>query len=207
MTYQEFVDHLLVFLWKQNDFDLKNSIDNLIKMGTSRLNRELNISRREVTNEALIAASNEIPLPDDFRHMVALTRDDVGYRSSTIWMVQQLRAANYGVRCDPFYAISGRTLYVSDTIDPANPLTYTISYRTNLPDFKETDTSWMAEEFLDVYTYAVLAETAPFLREDERLPLWQQLATAGIGSIVDEDKFLIAHGGSPLQQRQARYAP
>ena len=50
-----------------------------------------------------------------------------------------------------------------------------INYQRRVPDFKTTDTSWLADEELDLLTYATLYHSAPFLREDERVALWQQM--------------------------------
>lgn len=38
---------------------------------------------------------------------------------------------------------------------------------------EQNPTNWLLEEWDDVYLYAALVETAPFLREDERIPVWR----------------------------------
>jgi hypothetical protein len=80
-------------------------------------------------------------------------------------------------------------------------------YRANVPDFKALDASWLATDFLDLYTYTVLSHCAPFLREDERIAVWEAKKGEAIVSAITEDKHQITHGGSPMQMRPHRQVP
>jgi len=57
MNYSEFKTYLSTFLWKQNDTDLANNLDSLIRMADGELNRVLDIQRRQKT--LLIAPTTE----------------------------------------------------------------------------------------------------------------------------------------------------
>jgi len=42
---------------------------------------------------------------------------------------------------------------------------------TRLSD--DEPTNWLLEDWDDIYFYAALVESAPFLKEDERIPVWR----------------------------------
>lgn len=48
-----------------------------------------------------------------------------------------------------------------------------IHYMRRVTGYKETGASWLTEDNLDLLVYATLQHTAPFLREDTRVPLWE----------------------------------
>ncbi len=62
-------------------------------------------------------------------------------------------------------------------------------YRTTVPNFKQENASWLADEYLDLYTYSVLRQSATFIREDERLPVWNDLFTDALASALDISEF------------------
>lgn len=69
-----------------------------------------------------------------------------------------------------------------------------VSYTAKVPDYKTEDSSWLEDEFSDLYTYAVLIQTAPFLREDERLPNWVNMYNTELTSAIEDSEFNRKHG-------------
>ena len=197
MTYQEFKDYLATFLWRPNDQDLVNNLDSLITMADHELNRKLDISRRtelyQVAHEG-----NAIPLPSDFSQLIDVSLEGQGCSNLTKSQFNNLKATVSGSPNYLVFHLQGRTLLLPQTYTASAPGNYDITYRTTLPDYKTDDTSWMADEYLDCYTYSVLKHTAPFLREDERVALWTQLAGDAVASVVDDDKFNKQFAGGPL---------
>lgn len=64
-----------------------------------------------------------------------------------------------------------------------------LDYERKIPDFKTTDTSWLADDYLDLYTYGTLIHSAGFIREDERLPNWGQLFEKAIETATEDSEF------------------
>lgn len=71
----------------------------------------------------------------------------------------------------------------------ATSLTVIVDYTCKMPNYKATDQSWVEDEFGDLYTYAVLKQCAPFLREDERLPNWVNLYSTALMSAIEDSEF------------------
>lgn len=64
-----------------------------------------------------------------------------------------------------------------------------LDYVRKMPDFAATDTSWLADYYLNVYVYSVLKQCAPFLREDERIATWMNTLTEALMAANDDSAF------------------
>lgn len=215
MTYDEFKTHLTTFLWKQNDADLIANLDSLIRMADGELNRKLDVQRRQKTLNILPEVEDYV-LPADFRHIISLndmTSTNVAeMKSTTLLDIYRLRTITHSSHVQPRYAVDegvagAKLLRLVGPFSDTSPGNMVLVYRSNIPDFATLDVSWLEADFLDLYTYTVLSHCAPFLREDERLAVWQQLKVDAIGSAIEEDKHMITHGGSPMQMRPHRPVP
>lgn len=213
MDYATFKGFLGTFLWKQNDTDLANNLDSLIRMADGELNRVLDIQRRQIT--LLIEPETEdYLLPLDFRHMVALSNLDDQSNSafSVTTLVDLYRRRRGNSYLQPFYVVdqgvgAQKILRLIGPFSPTAKGSLILTYRANVPDFQALDSSWVEADFLDLYTYTVLSHAAPFLREDERIPVWMEMKTNAIGSAIEEDRHQVAFGGSPMQMQPHRKVP
>jgi len=209
MTYAEFKTHLADFLWKANDTDLIAALDNLVLMADAELNRKLaGIKRREVTIP-IVMTSSEYPLPADLSYIDSVAEEGAGPFSkgnrNQFEADSLIVGLTGGATCR--YYDDGTTLYIAGGMSVTNTLKVSLTYHNHIPDFKAADTSWLADEYLDLYTYATLKHTAPYLREDDRLALWLSMYEDALTSVLEDDMFNIAYGGSPLSQRSPRSAP
>lgn len=177
MTYQEFKDHLLVYLWKQNDQDLIASLDNIIAMAESELNIQEPITQQE-TSITINPVTDHYTMPSDYRDIRSVNETTIGRVNYVMPEELYNRRINTNAVL-PIYSIQGSKLLFAGPIDPSTgdwPITVTpefvITYYQKVPNFKVTDQSWLADDHLALYTYAVLKHTAGFLREDARLPVW-----------------------------------
>lgn len=213
MTYAEFKAYLAVFLWKQNDTDLIANLDKLITMADAELNRVLDIQRRDVTL-LLAPTTQDYVLPTGFRHVVSLSSLAANavsaFTQTTEIDMYSRRVSTQSSYVSPFYAISqgvaNKVLMLAGpfTVTPGN---LALVYRSNVPNFAVTNASWLADDFLDLYTYTVLGHTAPFLREDERLALWDKYKNDGVATAIQEDRHGVKFGGSPLHMKSAHALP
>jgi len=186
-------------------------------MADNELNRKLNIQRRQVS--ATIAPETEdFSLPSDFYQMVSLTnlqperqRRNGEMQSSTFTLIQGMREAGDSQYIEPYYyaerAASANTLYLVGPFSAADPGSFAIQYRTTVPDFEGTDSSWLEADYLDLYVYAVFKHCAIFLREDERVATYNGYLTDAIESALDEDRREVQFGGSPLHMQPHRHVP
>lgn len=213
MNYQEFKDHLITFLWKLGDAQLIASLDNLIQMADNELARKLTIVPRE-TAVTLTVEAEDWPLPNDFKHMIEVSEPSRGsFLNTTIGLIHDARRDNRGTDFPTTtpsptliakYAIRNNEIMLVGPFSPETPQDISLTYRIGIPDFEGTDTSYLADDFLDLYTYAVLKHSGPFLREDERVPMWVSMFSDALDSVIEEDLWEKRYGGSPLEMRQSR---
>lgn len=213
MNYSEFKDYLAVFLWKVNDQALVANLDTLITMANSELNRSLPLMRRQRTLNITPTEQDEV-LPADYRNIISLTNIDPAfhrvYSQTQLSDIYQKRVTANGQHM-PLYGIDEsfgvKYLRLIGPFSVTNPGNLVLVYGANVPDFATLDSSWLADDYLDLYTYAVLSHCAPFLREDERVPLWQGMKAEAIATALEEDEHRNKHGGSPLYMKPHRKVP
>ena len=138
------------------------------------LNRELrdhprNMRRTEYTIPTTNAAGDPytedtpiLPLPMDMASLVSLFTDTTRYEQ-------------YPPTVTPSqgYVERGDCLQVYPT--PSRGTTFYMDYVAFLAPLQAAaDTNWVSDYFSDLYLYGVLKEAAVFLKDDQRLALWQQ---------------------------------
>lgn len=213
MDYAEFKNHLTTFLWKDNDTTLIASLDSLIRMAEAELNRELPIEQR-IVDITLAPTTETIPVPADYRSMISLNNLASRGRSTSNTMVNQTKTSVLAQRklsqsshVVNVYCVENRQIHLVGPFSAEWPGELHMTYRANFPDFRALDVSYLADEYLDLYTYTVLSHSAPFLREDERVPMWTSLKMTAIESTLKEDKWDKQYGGSPLGMSNHRPVP
>lgn len=191
LTYQEFKNHLLNYLWRISDAELVANLDNLIQMGNDELRRELTtIEREEITT--LVVDAETMALPStyhDLRSVAALTENLPEFTYKTPSQIQALRANTQSRAWVAVYSLSNGNLLLVGPASPTDTLDLSLVYNVGIPDFRTTDASWIADEYLDLYTYACLKHTALFLREDVRLPNWVGMYDTALASVIEDYEF------------------
>lgn len=216
-TYSQFKDYILDFLWRQNDTDLSNNLDKIIRMADAELNRKLNIQKREVST-TIAPEQEDYLLPSDFYQMISLSnlqperqRQRSEMRATTKQQISDLRARTDSQYIEPYYYVqrsdSGRVLYLVGPYSATNPGSFDLTYRTAVPDYETDDSSWVEEEYLDLYVYTVAKHVSVFLREEERIQFFSNLMNDALISALDEDKRMVQFGGSPLNMKPHRHVP
>ena len=207
MDYAAFKTHVLTTLWKQNDADLTASMDNLILMANSELGRKLTLSKREETIDLSVGSESSL-LPADFDQMITLSYSGGTLANCTAAKMAEDRLITGVAPGDAgHYRVRENYLELAGDFSATDPTTFTMVYRTKIPDFKVTDVSYLTEDYLDLYTYAVAKHCAPFLREDERLALWKDMYREALDSVLEDDKWNKTYGGSPSRATLARTPP
>ena len=198
MTYQEFKDFLVFHLWKVGDAQVIAALDTLILLATSELNRILKVEQRAMITDLPVTALT-VPLPTDCREVRNLQLIGVTEMEyvipSQFMRYSQANVANQNLNV---YTVVNNVIQLLGSFSVDVPSTIRLMYYANLPDFATDGTSWVADDYLDVLLYATLRHSAPFLREDERVALWDNMFKDAVVSAMGENedrKF----AGSPLQ--------
>lgn len=199
MTYEQFKDFLVTFLWKQGDSVVIDSLDILIKLAEAELNRTLMLEERTLLVD-LSATSTLTPLPTDYQEMRMLSNPhcrEMKYNIPAKLFARRNLIHNTYVDYEA-YTIVGNNIALAGNIGVSVPLDLTLLYYSKILSFQDTGSSWVEASFLDVFTYCVLKHSAPFLREDERIPVWENAFGTAIGTAItanDKKKY----AGSPLK--------
>jgi hypothetical protein len=218
MTYDNFKSFVYDFVWRQNDTDLANNMDNIIRMANAELNRKLDIQARE--KAAILTPNNENPdLPDDFYQLISLSnlqperqRKGGEMRLTSKSHIYDLRERTNSMYIEPVYYVTrgenlGGFLYLVGPFSASNPGSFNLTYREGVPDYQTTDSSWLEDNYLDLYLYTILKHVGVFLREEERINFYANLMQDALVSALDEDKRKVQFGGSPLNMKPVRHVP
>lgn len=77
-------------------------------------------------------------------------------------------------------------------------------YYSKIPALSDAaTTNWLLTKSPDVYLYGALTHAAPFLMDDQRMPVFMQVYAARLQALQDESQKAL-HSGSPLIARTRR---
>lgn len=200
MNYAAFKAYLARFLLRNGDTVFEADLDNIINMGHARLNRDLRIQRMVVTNSYNLT-SDTLALPSDYMELRTITSAS---QATPLQYVspherERIKLANASV-FQPVYTISGQFMsFVGPMAATDNPPRAVIlTYYSKIPDFATTNTSWLADDYLDLYSYAVLRHTPAYLKDDERVALWKNEYDETLASVINAEAGQ-RYAGSPLR--------
>lgn len=180
-----------------NRTDLTNYIPDWITMCEAEMNRRLDTRQMEETTTLTIDGASE-PLPTGFGGVKGfqLTENNgtrMEYVSPTGFDTLSTNTGN------PIYwTVSGDNFYFA--APPAGSFTARLRYRKLIPALAADNTSnWALAAYPDLYLYGSAVHSAPFLKDDARISLWQ----GKFDQIIDQ---INAEGqkqrrGTPMQTR------
>lgn len=101
------------------------------------------------------------------------------------------------------FTIVGQTIELCPTPDQVKDIE--IAYFKKIPSLTDqAPTNWLLSSHPDVYLYGALTQSAPFLREDARIQVWNSLAERAINELrVANDRQ--RHNGSTMKARARAY--
>lgn len=195
MNYSEFSDLIRSYLWR--DGDTTFNVDLFVKMGEDRLNRDLKIQRMEQTSTVLSVVAQTSAMPNDYRQMQQVYRDDTGEPFGSVPMFELMRQRTaQPSSVQPIYAVSNRNLLLAGPMSVEEPISLVLVYSAKVPDFKATDNTWLLdEEYSDLYIHAVLRHTGMYMRDDARVALWKSEYQEVLDSVLADDRLRRWPGG------------
>ncbi|MDD9727220.1 hypothetical protein PVV74_17300 [Roseovarius sp. SK2] len=181
--------------WLDRD-DLSDSAGDFITLGERKLEREVKHWKGEKRATATFDG-RFTAVPADLLEVLRL-QVDIDERPLQLVNAQemhQMRARTSNTAGRPkYFALVDSSFEVYPT--PDEDYTGTLYYRATLPSLSDSNTSnWLLEIAPDAYLYASLLESAPFLRDDERLQTWTALYGAAVNQINKVSE-RATHGGS-----------
>lgn len=164
--------------WLARD-DLTARLPEFVVLCEAKLNRSLFVRQMETRSTTIIDTSTTEPefidLPSDFQSMRRIRLSSVAgkppleFKSGV--QMDEFRFGTSDVAAQPrYFTIMGDEIELGPTPD-AN---YTIEmvYRKNIPPLASNSTNWLLTLAPDIYLYGMLLESAPYIKEDERIQVW-----------------------------------
>lgn len=179
-TYSELQASIADFL---NREDLTSAITDFIRLGEAQMQRDIEHWRMEKRAEVTLT-DRYTALPDDIvrplsmyitganRPLIPITRQEM----------QNKRYANGDAAGrETYYSITGGEIEIFPS--PTGG-TLELNYIGKIPALADDNTSnWLLSEAPDVYLYGALSQTAPYLKDDERLIVWSTLYTNAVNAL------------------------
>lgn len=136
--------------------------------------------RREITSVGHVDNYADVEIDDD-GWVLPCNADEVAsvvYDGCPLTYLSPDRIGEV-TRTNPgYYTIDGKTLRVS----ASGTVTIRLK-KTFCPLSASVSVNWLLRDHPDVYLYGALMQAAPFLRDDERIPVWGQFFSNAIQSI------------------------
>ncbi len=179
-------------------------IPNLITLAERRISRDLKIQGFQtvvVTN--LQAGVAVLPKPDRWRETISMNIG-TGTNNNTRQQVftrdyEYLRSywpTETEVDTPVFYADYNYTNWlIAPTPDQAYPIEI-LYYELPVLLDENTQTNWLTEYAPNLLLYATLLEATPFLKNDERIPVWQNMYASAAQALQGEDMSKILDRGA-----------
>lgn len=178
-----------------NRQDLTSVIPDFTMLATSRIERDMARIRHPLAITRAIATvqNNYVPLPTDYIAVYQLMDQDTSVALSYLSPDQSMTVQSQGWNPEqspvpvlpPYYSPTGVNIYytiIGNTIRIIPPPTTSaptlldLWYFAQLSELSTTNqTNWALTNFPDLYLYGALVHTAPYLKNDERIALWENM--------------------------------
>lgn len=186
-----------------NREDLTTVIPDFITLAEAQIQRDVEHWRMEKRAEVTLT-DRYTALPADFvkpirlyvtganRHLVPITQgemQDKRYNSGDVAGTER------------FYSITAGEVEIFPS--PSSG-TLEMYYVGKIPALSDANTSnWLLDEAPGVYLYGALSQTAPYLKDDERLIVWSTLYTNAVNAL-NQASMNAKWGGQGLKMRSSR---
>jgi hypothetical protein len=172
-----------------NRQDLTSVISTWISLAEANFNRTIR-HRKMLCRSTAILDSQFTALPSDFLEAKNVQLQDAeSLEFLTVELADMYRNRMYaGAGAPQFYTILGETLEVVPT--PDSDRTIELTYYKKLTSLSDSvQTNWLLTSHPDLYFYASLQHSAPYLKDDERISLWSTIAQTLTDSVnLESDK-------------------
>jgi hypothetical protein len=202
MTYLQFIDYIMVHLWKQGDQIVYDNLPTIIQTAEAELNRRLKVEDRMMRAEVPVTAG-EASIPADCRSIRKVINSQGGmeYLIPHDYAEKEATSSLGGKE----YTVVNNKILMAGTKETKLKLWYA-SYWFNFSAVDYSNPELIPEygplkDYLDLYLYCVLKHAAPFLREDDRISLWAALYDEAMQYAEEENDHERKYVGSPLKMK------
>lgn len=160
-----------------NRSDLTATIPDFITLAESGFNKEIR-NRKMIKRATATIDSQYSAVPADWLQTVDFVIEAnpvVTLEFITNEKLDKLRETYTSSGTPKFYTIVGQELEVLPVPDSAT-LTGEITYYSKIPNLTDVSpTNWLMNSSPDIYLYGSLLQSAPYLVDDSRIPVWASM--------------------------------
>ena len=177
MTYDSLVNDIQTYLERTDDQTLEK-IPQFIMLAEQIIAAEIKfLGNLTVATSAMVASDNVIPKPARWRKTVSMNVTVAGKRQPVL-----LRTYEYIREYWPDPTATSAPLYFCDydyqhwLVGPTPTLAYSyevLYYERVQPLDSSNQSSWFTQYAPQALLYGTLLEAMPFVKNDERMPMWQ----------------------------------
>ena len=184
-----------------NRSDLDSVIPTFIDFAEAEFNRNLRVRQMVARAEAVIDTRFSA-VPADFveaKDLVIVTGTPVTpLKFVTQQEMAQLRNTSITSAGKPLYfSVVGDQFEMCPTPDAEYSLE--MSYFAKITALSaDSDTNWLLTDYPDLYLYTALMHSAPYLKDDERITVWAQLAAKARDELIARDTSASFNGSTPV---------
>jgi hypothetical protein len=191
-----------------NRADLAGVIPSFISLAESQFNRDERLRTRDAIVRATATIDEQFEaLPSDYSEMQNFQiNSQTPFRRLEFLTLNQMDEykrdfTTAGV--PKYYSIVGNQLEFLPV--PGDSYTAEMVYYAKLTPLSDTNpTNWLLTKHPDIYLYGALIQTAPYLKDDERVGTWANLYERGLGDVaVSAERAMFA--GSTIKIRTRAY--
>jgi hypothetical protein len=175
-----------------NRDDLDSVVPTFIQLAESQINRDVRHWRmQERVSGQQSAGDQYMQFPADWNETIRLQLTGDGTSEvellSLSGMADKRQAAVDQGGKPRFYAHVRGEFELFPT--PDEDTDFELLYYAKIPALSDSNTTnWLLEEAPDLYLYAALGHTAPYLQEDARLAVWAQMYAAAVQNLNNESQ-------------------
>jgi hypothetical protein len=186
--------------------DLSAKIDTFIDLAEATIRRRCKGITREIRAQTTVGASSRyVQLPVDFKGILNLSvraSDGGGYMEMVtpdhLDRLNEQFGANYTADVPFYYAVHGNEIEIFPV--PAADTVIEMTFIESLTSLDTGVTNVVFTTHPDIYLWASLCAAAPYVMEDDRLPIWKGLLDTAIQEYNQEAEQL-KYGSAPLIMR------
>jgi hypothetical protein len=183
-----------------NRSDLTSVIPTFIDFAEAEFNRSLRVRQMVARAEAVIDARFSA-VPSDFveaKDLVIVTATPVTpLQFVTQQEMAQIRNTEITSAGKPqYFSVVGDQFEFCAT--PDSEYSLEMSYYAKIDALTDdTDTNWLLTDYPDLYLYTSLMHSSPYLKDDERIMVWANLAKKAKEELIARDASSSFNGSTP----------
>jgi hypothetical protein len=190
--------------WINRD-DLTSVIPTFIVLAEATFNRT--IRTRDMVQRATASLDTQYTeLPADFLQMINIQLNTATPMKLSFVSNEQaddLRSTYFAAANEPkYYSIVGSTFEVIPS--PGGEYTVEMSYYKKIPALSDSNTSnWLLAKSPAMYLYGALVQSAPYLRDDDRITTWGALYKEAFNDLMLEEQRSNFSGTTPRMRARS----